>query len=386
MAWFWYWRLIMASDTGDKTEAPTPRRLSEAREKGQVAKSTDLTAAICLLVALIILNYYATGMTNSFLDMFTQAFAVHQMPTNAQDVLREGGTMAMNHLLTILGPLLLFLFLSAIICNVMQIGFILTGKPITPSLDKISPLSGFKRIFSARSAMKTALSLAKVTIVGLVAGQTINNQLNEIISLSGLSFLQIISAGGQMTFILGVRLCLILLILAIIDFSYQKYKHIQDLKMSKEEVKEEMKRMEGDPYMKQRRRSVARQLASQRMAQAVPKADVVVTNPTELALALKYDPDTMAAPKLVAKGAGYMAQRIRRIALESGVPIVERKPLARALFKSCEIGDSVPAELYKAVAEVLAYVFELNEKGFKKKTTVTKPNYATSSAGEDEYV
>ncbi len=374
----------MASDTGDKTEAPTPRRLSEAREKGQVAKSTDLTAAICLLIALIVLNNFAVAMTNSFLDLFKWSFAVHEIPTDAKDALRQGGAMVMSHLLAILGPLLLILFITAIVSNVMQVGFMLTGKPITPSLDKISPLSGFKRIFSARSAMKTMLSLAKVIIIGLVAGRTIADQMDKIVSLSSVNFIKIIAAGGELTFLLGIRLCLVLLLLAIIDFAYQKYKHMQDLKMSKEEVKEEMKRMEGDPYMKQRRRHVARQLASQRMAQAVPNADVVVTNPTELALALKYDPDTMAAPKLVAKGAGYMAQRIRRIALESGVPIVERKPLARALFKSCEIGDTVPADLYKAVAEVLAYVFELNEKGFKKKTTPSKPSYSEAES-EPEY-
>ena len=374
----------MASDSGDKTEAPTPHRLSEAREKGQVAKSTDLTAAICLLTALIVLDNYAAGMTNSFLDMFKFSFAIDSMPTNAEDALREGGAMVYSHLLAILGPIMLILFITAIVCNVMQIGFMLTGKPLMPSFEKISPLSGFKRIFSFRSVIKTIMSLAKVGIIGTVAGRTIIDQLDKIISLSSLGFIQIIAAGGQMTFMLGIRMCIVLLILALIDFTYQKFKHMQDLKMSKEEIKEEMKRMEGDPYMKQRRRQVARQLASQRMAQAVPQADVIVTNPTELALALKYNPETMAAPKLVAKGAGYMAQRIRRIALEAGVPIVERKPLARALFKSCEIGDTVPAELYKAVAEVLAYVFELNDKGFKKKTTAnTSKNKITTP--QDSY-
>ena len=361
----------MPGDTGDKTEAPTPRRLSEAREKGQVAKSIDLTAAIGLLVGLVTLNFMANGITNSLLDMFKWAFSLNNTATNAQDALREGGSMVISHLLAILGPIFLVLFICAILANVFQVGFMITGKPLSPSLDKLSPISGFKRIFSARSAMKTALSLAKVLLIGMVAGQTILSQMHIIVSMSSLTYIDIIAAGGSLTFKLGVRICIALLILALIDFIYQKYKHNQDLMMSKDEIKEEMKRMEGDPTMRQRRRHVARQLASQRMAQAVPKADVIVTNPTELALALKYDPDTMAAPKLVAKGAGYMAQRIRRIALDAGVPIVEKKPLARALYKSCEIGDSVPPELYKAVAEVLAYVFELNDKGFKKKTTTS---------------
>lgn len=374
----------MASEMGDKTEAPTPRRLQEAREKGQIAKSMDLTAAVCLLAGLIALNIYGSNMADNFMDMFKWAFAVDMSVTNGQDLLEESGVVVIRHLLALLIPIFLILFLCSLITNVLQVGFVLTGKPLTPSLDKLSPISGFKRIFSTRSLVITLLSIAKIGIIGTVAWQTISDRMDTIVSLSGLNFVSILSAGGEMTFTLGVRICIILLVLALIDFSYQKFKHFNDLMMSKEEIKEEMKRMEGDPYMRQRRRSVARQLASQRMAQAVPKADVVITNPTELALALKYDPENMPAPKLIAKGSGYMAQRIRRIALDAGVPIVEKKPLARALFKSCEVGDYVPPDMYKAVAEVLAYVFELNEKGFKKKTTTLKKT-KTDSDFADEF-
>ncbi|MBN2064882.1 MAG: flagellar biosynthesis protein FlhB [Sedimentisphaerales bacterium] len=367
---------------GDKTEAPTPRRLEEAREKGQVAKSMDLSAAVGLLAGLIALNSYGSLITEKFIDMFQWSLAVDLSVTNANDLLEESRIVVIRNTLAILGPIFVVLFVCSLVINVLQVGFMLTGKPLAPSFEKISPISGFKRIFSSRSLVKTILSLAKIGIIGLVAGQTITEQMDTIVSLSGLDFIKIMAAGGSMTFTLGVRICLILLVLALIDYAYQKFKHHEDLKMSKEEVKEEMKRMEGDPYMRQRRRSVARQLASQRMAQAVPKADVVITNPTELALALKYDPENMPAPKLVAKGSGYMAQRIRRIALDAGVPIVERKPLARAMFKSCEVGDYIPPDMYKAVAEVLAYVFELNEKGFKKKTTTRKESDPNQTADD----
>ncbi len=376
----------MAEDMGDKTEAPTPRRLEEAREKGQVAKSMDLSAAVGLLAGLIALNSYGSLITEKFIDMFQWSLAVDLSVTNANDLLEESRIVVIRNTLAILGPIFVVLFVCSLVVNVLQVGFILTGKPLTPSFEKISPISGFKRIFSSRSLVKTILSLAKIGIIGLVAGQTITEQMDTIVSLSGLDFIKIMAAGGSMTFTLGVRICLILLVLALIDYAYQKFKHHEDLKMSKEEVKEEMKRMEGDPYMRQRRRSVARQLASQRMAQAVPKADVIITNPTELALALKYDPENMPAPKLVAKGSGYMAQRIRRIALDAGVPIVERKPLARALFKSCEVGDYIPPDMYKAVAEVLAYVFELNEKGFKKKTATTRKTELTDHQTADDFM
>ena len=359
----------MPSDSGDKTEAPSARRLQEAREKGQVAKSVDLTAALCLLAALFALNYLTGDMISLIMEFFDWAFALDRVAVTGKLAFEQGGAMAIKYLLKILGPIFLILFIASYLANLFQVGFMITSKPITPSFEKLSPISGFKRIFSAQSAVKAIMSLAKVGIIGSVAGITIANSMDKIVSLSTLSFINIAKVGGIMTFTLGIRMTTVLLILALLDFSYQKFKHYNDLKMTKEEVKEEMKRMEGDPIMKQRRRAVARQLASQRTAQAVPKADVVVTNPTELALALKYDPETMPSPKLVAKGSGYMAQRIRRIALDSGVPIVERKPLARALFKNCEVGEYVPPELYKAVAEVLAYVFELNEKGFKRKST-----------------
>ncbi|MFC1783956.1 flagellar biosynthesis protein FlhB, partial [Planctomycetota bacterium] len=202
-----------------------------------------------------------------------------------------------------------------------------------------------------------------------VASITIKGFIPQLVGLSGLSFSEVVGRAANLVFILGLRIAVVLVILALFDYAYQRWQHQQDLRMTKEEIKEELKRMEGDPIMRQRRRGVARQLAMQRMSQAVPKADVVITNPTELAVALKYDHDEMPAPKVVAKGAGYIAQRIRDLANEHGVPIVERKPLAQTLYKACDVGDYVPPELYKAVAEVLAYIFELAGKGYRRKAT-----------------
>ncbi|MBI9017115.1 MAG: flagellar biosynthesis protein FlhB [Phycisphaerae bacterium] len=356
----------MPGQSGEKTEAPTPKRIQEAREKGQVAKSADLCAAVGLIAGLLILNFYGKSMMVSMMDLLTEYLSVDKMPATGQLVLDQAWRQAAMHFAAILAPMLLILFVIAIVVNLFQVGFMFVSKPLTPSFEKISPLAGFKRMFSARSAVKLMMSLLKVTIIATVAYFTIKSLMPEIMTISSLGFMQVLSVGGGMVFMLGMRLALVLLVLAIIDYSYQKYQMIQDLKMTKQEIKEEMKRMEGDPMMKQRRRQIARQLAMQRMSQAVPQADVIVTNPTHFAIALKYDPNEMDAPKVVAKGADYMAKRIREIAMENNVPIMERKPLARALYKSCEVGDSVPPELYKAVAEVLAYVFELAGKGFKR--------------------
>jgi len=352
-------------DTAEKTEAPTPRRLQESREKGQVAKSTDLAAAAGLLASLLVLNFYGSAILTGFMDLMCQSLSLDKAAVTGPLALDQGWRIAYRHAWAVVAPIFIILFVVAIVVNLMQVGFMFVSKPITPSLEKISPLSGIKRLFSLRSAMRLVMSFSKVGIITAVAYFTIKSFMPALVGLVGLSFTEVVTCGANLVFQLGLRMALVLLFLALLDYAYQKHQTLKDLRMSKEEIKEEMKRMEGDPIMRQRRRNVARQLATQRMSQAVPKADVVITNPTELAIALQYDPDSMYAPKVVARGAGFLAQRVRKIALEHGVPIIERKPLAQALYKSCEVGDYVPPELYKAVAEVLAYVFELAGKGFR---------------------
>ncbi|MBN1766807.1 MAG: EscU/YscU/HrcU family type III secretion system export apparatus switch protein, partial [Sedimentisphaerales bacterium] len=323
----------MPADTGEKTEAPTPRRLQETREKGQVAKSMDLTAAVGLLVGLILLNFYGTAILNGFMSLVRQSLTLDDAAITGPLALDEGWRMALRHVWAILAPIFMLTVVAAIVINVLQVGFVFASYPITPSFEKISPLTGIKRLFSVQSAMRLIMSLAKVGIIGMVAFYTIKGFLPNLISVAGLSFTEVVGYGAHLVFILGMRMAMVLLLLALFDYAFQKYKFAKDLRMTKEEVKEEMKRMEGDPIMRQRRRNVARQLAMQRMSQAVPNADVVVTNPTHLAIALKYEMDTMPAPKVVARGAGFIAHRIREIALENGVPVIERKPLAQALYK-----------------------------------------------------
>ena len=360
----------MPADTGDKTEAPTPRRRQEAREKGQVAKSVDLSAAIGLLAGLILLNFYGTAIMNGWMDLLQHILALDGAATTGQEAFDQTWRILLKHSWSMLAPFFLVLFVVAVVVNLAQVGFIFTAQSITPTLDKISPIKGLTRLFSKRTAMRMAMSLLKVIIITFIAFLTIKSFMPRLVNLAELNFLEVVGHGAHLIFILGLRIAAVLVILALIDYAFQKWQMSQDLRMTKEEVKEEMKRMEGDPIMRQRRRSVARQLASQRMSQAVPKADVIITNPTELAIALKYEHHTMHAPKVVARGAGYIARRIRTIALENGVPIIERRSLAQALYKSCEVGDFVPPELYQAVAEVLAYVFELAGKGFRRSVAV----------------
>ena len=359
----------MPADTGDKTEAPTPRRLQEAREKGQVARSMDLSAAIGLLAGMLLLNWYGSTILRSFMAMTRQSLNLEEAPTNGWTVIDFAGRLFIKHGSAILLPFFLVLVVVAVVSNLAQVGFIFSGQPITPALSKLSPIKGVARLFSKRTAMRLLMSLTKVGVISVIAFITIKGFIPQLVGLSGLSFSEVVGRAANLVFILGLRIAVVLVILALFDYAYQRWQHQQDLRMSKEELKEELKRMEGDPIMRQRRRGVARQLAMQRMSQAVPKADVVITNPTELAVALKYDHDEMPAPKVVAKGAGYIAQRIRDLANEHGVPIVERKPLAQTLYKACDVGDYVPPELYKAVAEVLAYIFELAGKGYRRKAT-----------------
>jgi len=228
-----------------------------------------------------------------------------------------------------------------------------------PSLAKINPLNGFARLFSIRSVMAAITSFAKLILVGVVAYFTIAHGAASILHSFTFGFHDVVRLGCALTFELGMKLSVALLILALLDFAWQRFRHERDLRMTKEEVKDELRSMEGDPSIKRRRRQLQLQMAMQRLRKDVPKADVVVTNPTHLAVAIAYDAETMIAPKVVAKGADEIALRIRQIAGEFGIPIVERKPLARALYDNVDVGQYIPEQFYRAIAEILAYIYEL---------------------------
>ncbi|HKQ46538.1 MAG TPA: flagellar biosynthesis protein FlhB [Phycisphaerae bacterium] len=350
----------MALNDGDKTEAPTPRRRTEAREKGQVARSTDLNSALLLLGAMLALRGLGPRLMQSLLGVMRESLTVADPEmTSHIDVIPTVSSAAFATL-SAAGPIMLGLLLLALASNLLQVGFLMTGHPIQPSLNKINPLTGFSRLFSTRTLVQLAMNLLKLALVCFVAYVSIRQQWSAI-------FLALETDGGeqailvsQIVYGVGVRLALVLLVLALLDFGYQRLRHEKDLKMSKEEVKEEMRRMEGDPMIKQRRRRMQFAAAMQRIRKNVPTADVVVTNPTELAIAIKYDAESMRAPTVVAKGRDFLAQKIREIAIQHGVPIIEKKPLAQALYKTVEVGQEVPEQFYKAIAEILAYVYELS--------------------------
>ena len=350
----------MPSDA-EKTEQPTAHKLTEARKEGNVARSQDLSAAVVLLGTLMLLVFIGEHVFGQLRAMMTSEL---QRPLAAEDY-TVGGVVAnagqrMGMIFSIITPILGGILVLALGVSILQTGFLLTAKPLQPSLNKLSPLRGLKRLFSRKNLVKLVVSFAKIGILGAVAVWTVYDDVRKLMVLPELEMLAMVNVVLELILDLGFKIGAVLLILAILDFAFQKWQRTQDLKMTKQEVKDELRRMEGDPQIRARRRRIQAQVAFQRMQAEVPGSDVVVTNPTELAIALKYESATMHAPRVVAKGAGYVARRIREIAVEAGVPIVERKPLAQALFRTCEVGDEVPPHLYRAVAEILAYVYELS--------------------------
>jgi flagellar biosynthetic protein FlhB len=251
--------------------------------------------------------------------------------------------------------------LVAIVINLIQVGFFLNFSRIQPRASALNPFKGLSKIFSGRDGLvHMVMNLLKLVFVALVAYSAVHGKLPLILSTQQLDFVQIFGLGAQIVYSIALRIGAVLLVLAILDYAWQRWRNEQQLKMSKQEIKEEMRRMEGDPQIKSRRRQIALQRIVQGIRKNVPTADVIVTNPTHYAVALKYDAETMHAPKVVAKGADFLAQTIREIAVANGVPILERAPLARSLYRLVEVGQEIPEQFYSAVAEILAYVYELS--------------------------
>ena len=351
----------MAENNFDKTEAPTPRRRQEERQAGNVARSTDLTAACVLLAAIVMLHLFGMRLLTE-LKVALQAMlgaTMAENPARADDVAVEAA-FAGRAMVLAMAPFVLGTMAVALLVSVTQVGVVLTARPLELNLAKLSPLKGAKNLVNLRAAMRLVMSLAKIFVIALVAVVAIHQDLPRMVALARLDATPMFAAACQVVYALALKLAAVLLLLALIDYAYQRWQHTQDLRMSKQEVKEELKRMEGDPLIKQRRSRVARQLALQRIGHAVPQADVVVTNPTHFSVALRYDKEKDTAPRVVAKGADFLAMRIRQIAMANAVPLVERKELARALYANVEVGQQVPPEHYTAVAEILAYVYRLN--------------------------
>jgi flagellar biosynthetic protein FlhB len=356
----------MAEDQENKTEPATPRRRQEARESGQVARSQDLTTALLLVVGLLVLHATARTMVDALTSVLTSMLGNNSLD-NPRDLIDSSIRINGSQILRALGPLMITVAGAAVLVVGMQVGFHINLKPLMPNLAKLNPMQGIGRLFAGQNFMQLGMNLAKTTVIALLAWNEVHTQMPVILSLSGVPFPANFAAGAEIIYNLAWRLAMALFLLAAADWIYQKWKFERDIRMSKQEIKDEAKRMEGDQAIKGRRRQMARKMIMQRIHRDVPKADVVVTNPTELAIALRYDPDTMAAPRVVAKGAGFLAARIRQVAIQNGVPIMERKPLAQALYKTVDVGQDVPAEFYQSIAEILAYVYELAGRGLRRK-------------------
>jgi len=351
----------MPDQAGERTIEPTQHRRQKAREEGHVAHSADLVSAIVLLLGTLSLIFFGRELVNFFFQFTKQYLSEVLVADDSETVVALMATIT-GKLALILSPILVAVMVAAIAGHFLQFGFLFLPQKLTPDITRIDPLKGFQRIFSLTNLVRLAFGIFKLLTVGSVAAAYLLTQVDTVLGLSALVPVEIASYIAELLIWTTIRLGLALLVLAILDFGFQYWKREQDLKMTPQEFKEEMRNLEGDPQIAARRKVVQRQLMLNRVNQAVPKADVVVTNPTELAVALQYDPEKMAAPIVVAKGAGLVAQRIRRLAEQHGVPVIEKKPLAQALYRTVEVNQPIPQELYAAVAEVLAYVYHLKGK------------------------
>lgn len=346
----------------DKTEAPTPRRRQEARQEGQVARSVELNSALVLLTCLVILRMTGPSLVEHLREVALNAFT--RFPS--RDLTIPGVSAGLVQLLLVVGlaiaPFVVGVAVVGFASGALQVGLVLSGKALQFKGERLNPITGIARMFSVRSAVELAKAIAKIVVIGYIVFAFIRDRYSDIASLPGGDYLGICCEIGQLTWELLLRSGFALLVIAGLDYIFQRFQNEKQLKMTKQEVKEDFKRTEGDPLIKSRIRQRQREMAHRRMMTEVPKADVVVTNPTHYAVALRYDADRSTAPLVVAKGQRLVAQRIREIAEEHNIPIVENVQLARALYASVEIGDEIPAELYQAVAEILAYVYRLSRR------------------------
>jgi flagellar biosynthetic protein FlhB len=354
-------------DSGERTEPATPRKREEAREKGQVAKSGDLNSAVILLGGALVLYALAGRLAAGLSGLMAATWEGLGRSRLTRDSVVVEGEAGLLQLLALLAPVAGVLAAVALAVNILQVGFRVSWKPLEFDLTKLDPMRGAKRIISRRGATRLAIGLVKLGIVGWVLWDGYRDLILTPSDrhLSGLLHASVPGAVEYSVaelFRVAMRAGIALLVLAILDFSYQRWQHDQDLRMTKQEVREEMKRMEGDPKLKERRRRLQQRLALQRMMHDVPTADVVITNPTHYACALRYDEKSMTAPRLVAKGQDLLAHRIRELAVSSGVPVVEEPALARAIHRSTEIGQEIPPDLYQPVAEVLSYVYRASRR------------------------
>lgn len=353
---------------GEKTEPATAKKLSDARDKGQVAKSRELANGFGLLALFLIIKIWVGNIGTQFLEIFSAVYnKIPELTTqwNGYVPANDMKVMFQNiilRIMVILAPVFIIAVLVAFICDVAQVKWKIAKKAMEPKLSKMNPISGFKKIFSANSVVELIKSIAKIVIIGYVVYDFMQDKWSYIYLLYDMPLMQAIQLVWDVIVDVGIKISIVYIVLAFVDFGYQKYKFAQDMKMTKQEVKEEYKQQEGDPKVKGKIRQRMQEASRRRMMQQLPTADVVITNPTHYAVAIKYDPDEADAPIVLAKGADYLAGKIKEVAKENHIEIVENKPLARMLYANVDVGQAVPPELYQAVAEVLAFVYKLQGK------------------------
>ena len=351
----------MSEAAGEKTEAATPRKRQQAREQGNVPKSKDMSAAVLMVAAAASLRMLGPGLFTDAGGFLRNRIESTGPLLTRDDAVRMAGETALS-LAAVTLPLMIAMAAAALAANVFQVGFLLSPEALQPKPGRLSPLANAKQILSSRAVMKLAVSVGKLMLLGGLAAWGIWASMGAFLGLTSASAEEVAVATGQASTTLAFQLAAALLVLAIADFAFQRWKHEQDLLMTKQEIRDELKDMDGNPLVRQRRREAHRKLVSSRELAAVPAADVVITNPTHYSIAVQYDPQTMPAPVVVAKGVDEKALRIRQIARDAGVPVVERPPLARRLWADVETGQPIPLDLYEIFVDVLAYVYQLTGK------------------------
>src|SRR3972149_5786076 len=352
----------MADQDMEKTEQATPKRQAESREKGQVAKSPELSSVAVLMAGTAAMYYLLPGVYTNLLDITSNGLGSSGTIELTADNFYPFWSGILRKVFFTMLPFLVLVALAGIVSNILQTGFVFSPKALGVKFERINPAEGIKKILSLRSIMELFKSVIKITIVGYTSYRLIKSEFHNFPLLLDADVNYIFSYMGHLTLKLVIWTGIVICILAAIDLGYQKWQFAKNLRMTRQELKEEYKEQEGDPQIKSRIRSMQKEIARKSMIAEVPKADVVITNPTHLAIALAYKHGDMNAPKVVAKGAGIIAEKIKEIARCNGVTVLENKPLARTLYKVVKIGEEIPANLYKAVAEILAYVYKLNKK------------------------
>lgn len=356
---------LFADEGGEKTEEATPKKLKDAREEGRVAKSAELNTGISLLALFAVMKFYLSYMGNDFLEVFKLYF--NYIGEYRREDYSTGLLLSMVRdifvrvtLITL--PIFAVAVLIAFIINVLQVKWEISAKPLKPKGSKLNPISGFKKMFSLDKVVELIKAVLKIAVIAYIAYNTYQDQWRAIIKMYDYTLLDALSLIGQIVINLGLKISVVFVIIGVADLIYQKLKFKKELRMSKQEIKDEFKQSEGDPQIKGRIRSKMQEASRARMMQKLPEADVVITNPTHLAVAIKYDRDVDDAPVVIAKGADYLAVRIKEIAKEHDIAIVENKPLARMLYHNVDLDSEIPQELYHMVAEVLVYVYETKNK------------------------